>query len=567
MTSESNAEGRPASVNTNKFGSLLFDFLSFLFILLSPFLVFIDNFGYRIGAANFFIVLGFSAIAAVFSLILRFWPSVILRLVILTILLLLFIDIQFDWIAWWGKKVGATAVAVFVILWILRAHVSRVIVVVFGTFIAATLGTSLLNYSLQDNQAQGPGPNSRKPHLPLYVHVILDEQMGIEGFHNDIPSHISIRREIQDFFAENKFRVFSRAYSQYFETEDSISSTLSLKPTVNSEDLYLNSEDSDSETDWRHSLINSSYFDEIIKMGYSINIYQFEHLDYCRSIIEEIPNCIDYKFFGASEEALSDLNGYEKSVVVLGSYGTISFFVNEAKKYYKQMRNNLGGPGTVQSGWVDWSGKLGPISTLPVFDRLIKDVSASPGGEMYFAHLAIPHYPYSVDSECKIRRPIFTWRERSGGPGDHHKKNNSPQSRLVRYEDYISQVQCAFLKLEKLMKALKKRGTFDDAIIIVHGDHGSRIVQVDPRIHNMDRLSRQDYFDSFSALYAVKSPAVMAGYDTRMMALPELLQKTLSGELDASAKSEAVTSPTVTLRGRNGTRLGVPMPQLPNTTR
>ena len=118
------------------------------------------------------------------------------------------------------------------------------------------------------------------------------------------------------------------------------------------------------------------------------------------------------------------------------------------------------------------------------------------------------------------------------------------------------------------MDALKTRGTFEDAIIIVHGDHGSRIVLVEPRTENKDRLSRQDFYDAFSTLYAVKLPGTAPGYDTRMMALPELLQKTASGDINASTKTEADTRPTVFLR--NLGKLGlqeVPMPYLPTTNK
>ena len=55
---------------------------------------------------------------------------------------------------------------------------------------------------------------------------------------------------------------------------------------------------------------------------------------------------------------------------------------------------------------------------------------------------------------------------------------------------------------------MKSAGLFADPLIIVHGDHGSRIFRVAPRAKNKDKLARRGLLDGFSTLFAVRSPAI-----------------------------------------------------------
>ena len=60
-------------------------------------------------------------------------------------------------------------------------------------------------------------------------------------------------------------------------------------------------------------------------------------------------------------------------------------------------------------------------------------------------------------------------------------------------------------------------------LIVVQGDHGSRIWLHNPIAANKDSLLPSDYANSFSTLFAVKAPGVEAAYDTRTVAIQDLL--------------------------------------------
>jgi hypothetical protein len=78
----------------------------------------------------------------------------------------------------------------------------------------------------------------------------------------------------------------------------------------------------------------------------------------------------------------------------------------------------------------------------------------------------------------------------------------------------------------------RRAGLYERMTIIVHGDHGSRIYINDPTIPSADRLDAADYVDGFSTLFAVKAPGLDPAYDTRMVALQDLLAAVAHDRLD-----------------------------------
>jgi hypothetical protein len=306
-------------------------------------------------------------------------------------------------------------------------------------------------------------------------------------------------------------------------------------------------------------------------MNYAINVYQSTFMDFCKSLGKRIQKCLTYNYYGFSGADLKGLADYEKLRFVALTYEKLSILVQSVRIFYRVLNLHLQGRDAKKSDLISWTGTFGPIPALPIFDKLIKDVATAPGGTMFFAHLLIPHSPYSVDSACSVRHPILIWNKSSiehEGP----ELFNTPDSRRARYEEFISQDRCALLKLQELMAAIKRRKDYEDAIIIVHGDHGSRITLVEPRLENKDRLSRQDYFDAFSTLYAVKAPGIAPGYDPRMVAIADLLRTTMPGNQNSSMNFPPPKKPTVFLRyhteSQNKSGLHeVAMPDLPTSYR
>lgn len=541
----------------HKKAALLYDFLSVFFILSAPYLVFILDLGFVFELTNLVVLSVFAVISSALAGLLWIAPSPLLRISILAILLLVFVDIQFEWTQSWNRKVVPAAFIVPAIMWVLREHISQILAVVFGTIIAATLVPPIANSLLPDHPDRGIKSSALNAKLPVYVHIILDEHPGIEIFSDEISSHKKLKKEVIAFYSRNSFRIFGRAYSQYYDTVDSIPSLLNFETTGNPDELAAG-------VGTNSRVLENRYFEGILSKGYEISVYQSAFLDYCGSVKgARISDCLTYNYYGAPSAALAGLDNAERAKIILFLYQQRSFLSKVFVFIYLNLRESAALSGWELPDWPNWSRKTGAIPALPVFDRLIEDVSSSSGGQMFFAHLHIPHSPYSVTSECRVRRPVLQWTYRFRGTKKPHSgPTNSPESRLAAYEGSIAQIRCSMSKLEKLFTVMKERGTFDDAVIIIHGDHGSRIVLNEPRQEFVNHLTRQDYFDAFSTLYVVKSPAIEPGYDARMMALPELLEGTVSGSLNDPAIRDDKERAVVYLRdGEIANYLEVPMPE------
>ena len=94
-------------------------------------------------------------------------------------------------------------------------------------------------------------------------------------------------------------------------------------------------------------------------------------------------------------------------------------------------------------------------------------------------------------------------------------------------------------QLQGLFDALKVAGVFDEATIIVHGDHGSRINLGS----DQERLTPSGVVERFSTLFAIKSPQVTPGYDEHMSPLQDLLASAVG--LDPVVDDPASVFPSV----------------------
>jgi hypothetical protein len=167
---------------------------------------------------------------------------------------------------------------------------------------------------------------------------------------------------------------------------------------------------------------------------------------------------------------------------------------------------------------------------LPVFDRLAQDLRASADGDAYFAHLMIPHYPYALDAACRVRPQIEDWLyalpvfPEEGKNWKHERLlHHLESSRALRYRSYFEQIRCQQTLLDRLLAALTQADLEAQPIVIVHGDHGSRIVR--RPILNWDdaKLPAEDFGDAYSTLFAVRC----AGYEPGATRGPHPLQQLL----------------------------------------
>lgn len=86
------------------------------------------------------------------------------------------------------------------------------------------------------------------------------------------------------------------------------------------------------------------------------------------------------------------------------------------------------------------------------FGQMLLDEAQRPArGQYVFLHLITPHFPYLYDADC----------------------NRLAEEAPVEAQSYLAQAHCALRLIETLTHVLARLGRLDDALIVVHGDHGA----------------------------------------------------------------------------------------------
>lgn len=99
--------------------------------------------------------------------------------------------------------------------------------------------------------------------------------------------------------------------------------------------------------------------------------------------------------------------------------------------------------------------------TLEAFREVVEDLDdPHAASTAAFVHLLIPHYPFVFDADGSVH----------GRLPRHF--NGLPETEPATYDHYIRQSRFADLLLGRFLDALRDRGLYDRATIVVTGDHG-----------------------------------------------------------------------------------------------
>ena len=101
------------------------------------------------------------------------------------------------------------------------------------------------------------------------------------------------------------------------------------------------------------------------------------------------------------------------------------------------------------------------------------------------------------------------------------------------YEDYLRQTVCLYGKLEKLLNRMRAAGMLDNSIVILHGDHGSRLGLRAPVQENLDQFTTRDFLDGFATLFAVKVPGESGGYNLEVQSLQHVFGEWLARAINS----------------------------------
>lgn len=511
----------------------LYDFLACFLIIVSHFANYLFYAGYGHLYPDILLVVAIlGAVAGIFTALLRI-PSVLLRAAIFAILItIVAADAIFEFgVADLSNRLIAlslTLVVALALIFLLSHHTNKVLI---GAFLAMLATTLVVGSSGETSTATTQKPVSKSSTVqPVVLHIILDEHIGLAGMGPSLPGGPEMRTAVGDFYTSRGFRLFARAYSRFHHTETSLGTALNFDAGKNPMQYF-------STRRYGYAMTRNRYLKRFADAGYRINVYQSDYFDYCATGSVAIADCVTYKPNALNSDELSALPTGERIRLVLDMYYASFALVKLAKLGLMGLDRWLESRGLPPAPLDLWHGRAGPIAVAPVIDRLEAELSHPTQGNVFFAHLLIPHYPYVYKSDCTIRSPISTWMLRHP-PG----ATNTPESRRRRYKSYFAQIRCTQRKLDRLFDAMKRAGTYDSATIVIHGDHGARISLTDPSAKNLPSMTRDDFLDGFSTLFAVKAPWIEPGIDRRMVPLEALLDHVSSRgrhPLEAETKPSA----------------------------
>jgi len=509
------------------------DFAAFSLIILSHFANYVIYIEYFRWFPDIAIVLAvILLIAAVLAAITKVGGSIARAVIFAVLVTFVLGDVIYELGVADGRSglfaTGVTLAITLILALLLGRHASMVSVSAFAALLVATL---FLPQAHPDDTllSETSTPSSSHPELPVILHLVLDEHIGLAGMNDRRPGGGQLADDLTDFYTRYGFRIFSDAYSQYFNTPMSLASALNFEGDPNVKAALIKGRG-------KWTLRESRYFSELAQRGYRARIYQTNYMDFCKTPEIPIESCTVYNPDKFIPESVAELSLEERVRLLINMYyssnATFRLLMVTGDSLHSALKNY--GVELPRAGL--WHGRLGPIAVLPTLDRLAGDLSRPSGGTLYFAHLMIPHYPYVLGPDCSVRTPISSWELRFLDQGV-----NTPESRRRRYGAYYDQIRCTLRKLAVLFDAMKAAGTFEKAIIVVHGDHGSRITLADPTAENMSRLTPDDYIDDFSTLFAAKmpglAPGVEAGASPISATLPYMFD--LTGPAKLSAQPEA----------------------------
>jgi hypothetical protein len=294
----------------------------------------------------------------------------------------------------------------------------------------------------------------------------------------------------------------------------------------------------------RKALIGpTKYLERLVDEGYRLTILQSDYADFCTGA--RFYECVTYEASSPSALLRSPLTSLERAGLITTKFLSLSKLVSALLLPWRLVAKQFDLPMLEPSNL----GRSTSASAVTVFDDVAKRLSTAKPGEVYFAHLLLPHYPYAVDEECHLLR----W---SNWVRPFSDKNIS-----VRQHAYYAQNRCTIRKIAAVLNAFDRSAAGTNNVVIIHGDHGSRISLVDPKPENIGKLSGSDLIAEYSTNFAVRAPKIRPGYSSERLPVHSLLKDFVASGFAKAPAPKPPEAVTVHLDGPQGAPAQrVPMP-------
>jgi hypothetical protein len=405
----------------------------------------------------------------------------------------------------------------------LKATAHRFLMVFGGAALLTSIASDLIDRQPWIGEVTDPAAkaNAGASKGPAIVHIIFDEHIGLGGLPQSQEGQ-ETARALQSAYLAKDFTTYSHAYSRYLHTINAVPDILNfgrrLGRTGNLGGGIVRSTD---------------YLASLQEAGYDLTIYQSSFLDFCRGANEK--RCVTYD--RASLQAINEVSMATSDWldVLMARYLGASDMLNFAFEFFRGGNIRNWEEERLQPQGFQTLREIWSLAGLRAMDHFVDDLKQARTGNAYLIHALMPHYPYLTARDCAVK-PVAQWRRRQ-----------ESRSLAEREGAYYDQLHCAARLVDRAVAALRESPAGSNAIIIVHGDHGSRIVNQDPVEERRGKITKDEMISSFSTLFAVRLPGQQPRNHTGFVSAPAILEGLVRNEFAASPDLPPEVRPTVVL--------------------
>lgn len=399
----------------------------------------------------------------------------------------------------------------------------RVIAVVVAGWSLAGLNPSRPLVTEGEGAEQGAAAADK----PVIVHLILDEHGGGQDLARLSRYAPGLRDETIGAYRAMGFDVWPNAYSPYFHTVYSV-------PYM----LNFGKKRQDKGSEEGIVAERLAYFDWMRAHGYRVHIWQSGFVDYCAN--NPYASCLSYASFSLKTLREAGLSDGERSAALAMNFAYQSSMLAKAGAGLQKLARRWLGVDPWPMVPDAREHRLASRLALNIWRKLNEELRQARPGDAYFAHMIFPHYPHLTDADCGAR-PVAKWRGR-------RVDDDLPDHALA----YADQVRCATKMVEGAVAALRANPEIGNFVVILHGDHGSRMMEHDPKLRHEAKLTPDDYAAAFSAWFAAKVGTSDGRCHGEQVAVASLLDSAFANDL-AAIDVPAEQRPTAWLEA-NGSR-------------
>ena len=334
---------------------------------------------------------------------------------------------------------------------------------------------------------------------PAIIHIILDEHLGLEGLSKEGAEGQRLRDELRSSYVASGFAVYGGAYSQHYHSANSIPFILNyggaLAKKVKKDGIEAGP---------------TKHLQGLVDQGYRLTIFQSNYADFCTGA--KFFECITYDSSSLRPTLAVSMRDLDRAELTIYKFLKLSDIFGAASDTWNIAGFLLRPIGISLPLYNFRSGNSSTVGTLESMKQLTQKLEIIRPGEAVFAHLLLPHHPYVVRRDCSY----LPWAPWEG------LKTAAPLE--VKRRSYYEQIRCTSRKIDAIVKAVSQSPAGSSAVIIVHGDHGSRMSRIKADNQSSGNFDDSDMIPVFSTVFAVRAPGVQPGYFQERQPVSALLR-------------------------------------------